>query len=464
MPVAALIGIYFGWFSLLSVRIYDAYGSPGYDMGIFDQGVWLLSRFRAPFVTVMGRDLFGDHTSFIVLLAVPLYWLHPAPQTLLVLQSGLLAAAAVPIYLLARRGTSSTLAATGLAAAYLLNPALQEGNLEQFHPECFLALAIAVAIYAAVEWRPALLAVSAIGCLLVKEDSALLVVALGAWVYLRRDTRWGTVLMAGSVAYMLLAYTVVIQPLLGTTSFYTGRLPFGGFWGLLSSPFTQPGRLLRYLSADNRPWYFWQMGAAFGWAFLAAPEVAAVGLLTFTENVVSAFPYMHRIYYHYSLPLVAVLAAGTAVAVGRLGNRRRRRAGAVWVCTAALVSCLTWGPPPVWDPPAGPVGPTSAPAVRALDRLVRQVPPDAAVSAYWPVVAHLTHRTAVYQWPTPFRATLWGLYTQEGQRLPAAGAVRYLVIPARRTGVDATVFDSIAARFRPVASGGGYTLYRRLSR
>ena len=87
--------------------MHDGYGTPGYDMGIFDQGVWLLSRFHAPFVTVMGRNLFGDHTSFILLLAVPLYWVWPHAQTLLVLQTCLLAAAAVPVYLLALRRTAS---------------------------------------------------------------------------------------------------------------------------------------------------------------------------------------------------------------------------------------------------------------------------------------------------------------------------------------------------------------------
>ena len=151
LPVAVLIGAYVLWFGHLSVAVHDGYGTPGYDMGIFDQGVWLLSRFHAPFVTVMGRNLFGDHTSFILLLAVPLYWVWPHAQTLLVLQTCLLAAAAVPVYLLALRRTASVLIATGLAAAYLLNPALQNGNLEQFHPEAFLVLSVAVAIYAAVE-------------------------------------------------------------------------------------------------------------------------------------------------------------------------------------------------------------------------------------------------------------------------------------------------------------------------
>ena len=154
LPVAILIVAYAVRFSLLSVSGARRIRHPSYDMALFDQGIWLLSRFHAPFVTVMGRDLFGDHTCFILLLVVPLYWIYPHAQALLVLQSCVLAAAAIPIYLLARRRLGSVVLATLLAATYLLNPALQNGNLEQFHPESILVLALAVGIYAAVEWRP----------------------------------------------------------------------------------------------------------------------------------------------------------------------------------------------------------------------------------------------------------------------------------------------------------------------
>ncbi|HUA94429.1 MAG TPA: DUF2079 domain-containing protein, partial [Acidimicrobiales bacterium] len=236
LPVALLIGAYALFFSLLSVDVQDGYGTPGFDMGIFDQGVWLLSRFHAPFVTVMGRNLFGDHTSFILLLAVPLYWLYPHPQALLVLQSCLLAAAAIPIYRLARRWTASTALATALVAAYLLNPALQNGNLEQFHPECFLVLSLALAIYAAVERRPVLLAVTVAASLLVKEDTALLMVPLGVWVWWRRDRAWGLAIIGASVAWMAFAYGVVIEALLGTATFYANRIPFGGAGGLAAAP------------------------------------------------------------------------------------------------------------------------------------------------------------------------------------------------------------------------------------
>lgn len=463
LPIALLVVAYFVRFALMSVQVQDGFGAPGYDMGIFDQGVWLLSRFHAPFVTVMGRNLFGDHTSFVLVLAVPLYWIWPEAQTLLVLQAALIAAAAIPVYLLARRRTSSTWMATALAAAYLLNPALQHGNLEQFHPEAFLVLFIALAIYAAAEWHRALLVLSVAGCLLVKEDSALLVIPLGIWVYFRRDRAWGAGIALAAATYMIIAFKVVIAALLGTDSFYTGRIPFGGLGGLVAAPFTHPGRFWDYVRSGHRPFYVWQMGAAFGWVFLVAPEIAAIGILTLAENVVSNFPYMQQIDYHYSLPLVPVLAMGTVFAVGRLRRPRSRAVATVYVTAAALVACTLWGLAPFSRNPVYPHAAPGSPQVRAINRALQAVPPNAVVSADYPYVSHLDHRIAIYQWPTPFRATYWGLYTEEGRRLPFAGKVQYLVIPTHRTGVDASTFDAIAERFELVTSGGGVSVYRRIA-
>jgi uncharacterized membrane protein len=431
-------------------------------MGIFDQGVWLLSRFHTPFVTVMGRNLFGDHTSFVLLLAVPLYWIWPEAQTLLVLQALLLAAAAVPIYLLALRRLKQVWAASALAVAYLLNPALQQGNLEQFHPEAFLVLFIAVAIYAALEWHPRLLLVSAVGCLLVKEDTALLVVPLALWVAWRRDSRVGWGLAAGAAAYMAFAYEVVIRLLLGTALFYANRIPFGGLDGLAAAPFVHAGRFWRYATGGNRPFYVWQIGVAFGWAFLVAPEIAAIGILTLAENTLSDFPYMQQIIYHYSLPLVPVFAMGTVFAVARLRTRQLRSVAVGYVVGASVLACFLWGLAPFSRHAVYPHSAPDSPAVLAVNQALRAVPPNAVVSAAYAYVSHLDHRVYCYQWPTPFRATYWGLYTQEGQLLPSAGQVQYLVIPTLRTGLDETTFDAVSSQFRVVTSGGGASVYERV--
>ena len=463
LPVAAAIGFYFVHYALLSVQVQDAYAAPGYDMGIFDQGVWLLSRFHAPFVTVNGRELFGDHASFVLLLAVPLYWILPEAQTLLVLQAALLAAAAIPIYLLGLRRLGRSWMATPLAVAYLLNPALQHGNLEQFHPECFLVFFAAVALFAAIEWHPRLLIAAAIGCLLVKEDTALIVLPLAAWVAFRRDMKLGGWLAAGALGYMVVAYGVVINLLLGTTTFYANRIPFGGIWGLVRTPFVHPGRFWSYLTSGYKPFYVWQMAASFGATFLIAPEIAAIGILGFLENVLSLFPYMQEINYHYSLPLVPILATGTVYAVSRLRSPKIQAVATSYVLSAAIVSCALWGLAPFSRHSTYPHSPPGSLAVLEVNRALSVIPPHAVVSADDAYVSHLDHRVYCYQWPTPFRAEYWGLYNQEGQVLPYAPTVQYLAISMYRDGTSAKAFNRIAGQFMLIAEGGGVEVYRRIA-
>jgi uncharacterized membrane protein len=343
LPVAILIVAYAVRFSLLTVAVHDGYGTPAYDMADADQGVWLLAHFHAPFSTVMGRDIFADHTSFIWVLLVPLFWVYPHTAALLVVQSMLLAAAAIPIYLYARRRLESTPLATLLTATYLLNPALQWGNLEQFHVECFTVLLIAVALYAALESRGRLLFVSVGLLFLCKEDVGLLVGALGLWVAWRRNLRWGLTIVAMSVVWSVIATELIIRPWIGQATVHAGRLPFGGFTGTLGTMFTHPGKFLTYLRSDRRGYYMWQMFTSFGWVLFRAPEVAAVGVLVLAANVVTSWPYSHLIQYHYSMPLVPVFAFGTVFAIGAMTSQYARRVATTIATACAFTACVVWG-------------------------------------------------------------------------------------------------------------------------
>jgi uncharacterized membrane protein len=462
LPVAVLIVGYVARFCELSLHMYNGYGDSAFDLGIFDQGLWLLSRFHAPFVTVMGRNLFGDHASFILLPIVPLYWLFPEPQGVLVLQTCVLAAGAVPVYLLARKRLHSTALATLFAAAYLLNPALQQGNLEQFHPEAFLVLSIAVALYAALERKAGLLAIAVVVSLLVKEDTALLIVPLGLWVLIRRDRRWGIRIIVAGLAWALFAYGVVIATILGTATFYADRIPFGGLGGFFSTLFGHPARMWSYVRSGGRPFYVWQLGFSVGWGFVLAPEVAAIGLLSLAENVLSTDPYMHQITYHYSMALVPVLVLGTVTAVATLKTKGARviATGVVVIC--AFWSCTLWGLAPFsvqrvsyWDP--------AGTYVKSVNAVEAALPANAVVSAWYPYVVHIDHRTGIYLWPTPFSAEYWGATKQSGERLPAADHVQFVMLPARLGPTDApTVLAHIKSQYRVVKEVGGVVLYQRI--
>ena len=90
-----------------TVEIHRGLGTSAYDFGLYDQGIWLLSRFESPFVTLMGRNLFGDHSSFILLFLVPFYWFDPPTSFLLVVQSVVIALGAVPLFWYAKRRLQS---------------------------------------------------------------------------------------------------------------------------------------------------------------------------------------------------------------------------------------------------------------------------------------------------------------------------------------------------------------------
>jgi len=454
-----LLASYIVWFISLCMKLYYGYGYPPFDLAIFDQGLWLLSHFHAPFVTIMGRNLFGDHTSFILLLFAPFYRLFPEPQGLLILQTFLVAGAAIPIYILAQKLIRSTTIATLLVATYLLNPMLQQGNLDQFHPEAFQVLIISLAIYAAFERKPVMLVVMVALSLMVKEDAAMLVVPLGIWVVVRRDWRWGLLIIGAAVAWAMAANWLIIPGILGSSSFYAGRIPFGSFSGVFSTVIHRPNQLLSYLGSQGRLFYLWQLGSTTGFVFLLAPEIAMIGILVVAENVLSTDPYMHQILYQYSMPLAPVIVMGTVFAIARQRSVRRRNILTAVVVSAALWSCLVWGYAPFsvnqlipgWSPNSG---------AQAINYVEQGLPPNAVVSAWYPLVSHIDHRAQVYVWPTPFSAQNWGLLNNTGARLPMAKEVQYLVLPIVLGPSDyPKVFEGITSDYALIRSRGGFGLY-----
>ena len=68
-------------FGTLGVRNHQNFGTWSYDMGIYDQGLWLLSRGHM-FMTVRGLNFWGHHINLIGVAFVPFYWLGAGPSFL----------------------------------------------------------------------------------------------------------------------------------------------------------------------------------------------------------------------------------------------------------------------------------------------------------------------------------------------------------------------------------------------
>ncbi len=465
-PRAVLVVAMLGYailFGLWSLQRFDAFQAPGFDLGIYDQGMWLLSRFKAPFITLLGLNLFGDHASYIMVALVPLYWLWPEPQALLVVQTLALAVGAVPVFLLGRLVFRSSWRALLPAVGYLVTPAVGWLNLENFHPDSFEVPLLLFALYfvARGRWRPYLVMVVLL--LTVKEDVPLVLVPLGIYVGLRHNWKVGA-LTAGLAAGWFGLVFGVLQPLLSGThagGLDAWRIPYGGFGGLVRTALRKPWEVLIYMLSLAKLKYLLQLLAPVLFLpLLTARTLIIVPVVLF--NLISTFYYQSNLHYHYTSLIIPVMTMMALLATERFARPRIRRSLPILLLLVAMLSAFLWGPVPGSRDPAGYYDPRD-PQVVAAAEAVALIPADAVVASRDRFSSHLTHRDQVYLFPTPFSAVYWGDWSLEGQRLPVAEDVEYVLeMPDRLEGKAAAAFSGLAAEgFSPVFEKEGVVLLKR---
>jgi len=440
--------------------IHRGLGTSSFDVGLYDQGVWLLSRFHAPFVTLMGRNLFGDHASLILIFVAPLYWIWPGTETLLALQSVVVAAGALPIYFFARRHLNSAALGCAFAVAWLVNPAVNGTIFENYHPDSFLGLFVPIAIVAALTKRWRWYWVAVVLSLLVKEDVVLVVVPLGAMVAMRGETRRGLLTIGAGVTAALLGMFVLMKNLIGVPTRNGWRIPFGGISGFIKESFTNPTNVIEYLSSEGRLMYWWKMFAPFALLSFLAPEVAVISVLVLIGNTVSNFWYQFHIEYHYSLVAVPALLIAAIVGVGRVGIGLRRVLVAV-VLVSSLWCASLWSYVP-FRLDEYPHWGAQHPVALAAEEMYAQIPPNAKISVLYSTAPHLAHRTEIYQFPNPFRIVMYGPDTsKEGQRSPLADGIEFVLLPRNIDGENLKDWNAVSGDFYQFKANDSWQLFAR---
>jgi uncharacterized membrane protein len=448
---AAVLGVTVAVFVVAFTRatwtLHDRFGTYGFDLGIYDQGTWLLSRPRAPFVTVRGLDLFGQHASYILALVAPLYRLWADPRLLLLLQVLFLAVPAVVVYRLGARHLGHPAAGLAVAVAYLAYPGMQWAITWQFHPEAIAAGLLALAVLAADRRDHGAMAILLALAALCGEEVGLVVAGFGGLLVVggRRAVGWRTV--GAGLAWFLVATFVLVPAVNGrdTRLFETGYgIVGGGPRALLAGLPTMAGHALQTGLANDGLAYLLLVFVP----LLGLPLLRPMWLLPVAPplllNLAAVQPEHHQIRFHYLATAAPLLAAGAVAGLAAVRKRRRRLLAPLLVLLVLVAGFMDWrfGPAP-WsrDPVTIPVGR----ADRAQREALALVDPDAAVSAQYNLVPHLAHRPRIYEFPNPFRAVNWGL---PGDTLPpgTAEAVRFVVVQRDLLGKeDRELLDRLQA-------------------
>ena len=241
--LAVVVTVAATYWAACSILIHRGFHSNGWDLGLIHQVLWNTSYGRV--FTFSFRDISyaGDHWQPFLLLLVPVEWMFHSAEALLVVQAIALGAAVLPLYAAARRLGLSQLVAAAFVAAYVLSLAVAQAVSFDFHVEVFAPLLAFTAVWALAADRRWVFVASVALILTLKEDGALLSIALCwvAWFAFRERT--AIPLAVASLLYMLVATSLIIPHYRGddqnpfTERYgYLGDSPLGVVAGILTRP------------------------------------------------------------------------------------------------------------------------------------------------------------------------------------------------------------------------------------
>ncbi|HEY5026000.1 MAG TPA: DUF2079 domain-containing protein [Acidimicrobiales bacterium] len=407
------------------------YGTFDYDMGIFDQEIWLAAHHLNPFITIRGLDMWANHVNPIIYVLVPFYWLGAGPHFLYVVQTLALAGSAVPLWLLARDRLGNPWLSLGIPVAWLLYPAVEWMTKWPFQPEYLGVPALLFAYWLADRGRWRWYGMCVVLVLATKEDAALPVIALGILLGFRHHRRAGLVTAAGALAWFLVCVEVILPSASPTAApFFAYQFSsLGDSMGqILYNSVRHPSRILRLAFSHDRYQYYSQMLVPVAGIALLAPATLFLALPTLLVNVTDNQGYTHDIRFQYGAFVAAGVFLAVIEAVGRVRPLGLRRLLVGMVCAFALASNVAWSPSRLNNQlyHSGIWALTADPQMATLDQLVHMVPAGVGVSATYNVVPHLAHRDQIYTFPNPWVRSYYG--TSDTEPPESTTAVQYLVL------------------------------------
>jgi uncharacterized membrane protein len=392
-PVAGMIGVStLILFTASSVR-HILFQSTAFDLGIFDQAVYLISQGKEPVTSIQGFHILGDHAAWIFYPLALLYKIYPSVYWLFTVQAIALALAALPTWYLSLQAGLKESQAIAVVTTYLLYPLVFNANLFDFHPEVIAVPLILSAILAARLNRIWWFCISIILVLGCKAVLSLTVAAMGVWLIIFEKRRFcGLLALAASVAWFFIATQSIIPHFSGAEAAAVGRYSYLGdsVLGIAKNLVLQPNVILgKVFSLDNLG-YLILLFAPVIWGFSfqgLTPLVAGIPCLAL--NILADYQPQKDLIHQYSLPLLPflILVVISTLSIGK-GLVRKKRLIIIWslVTFLSLAKFTHFGGKYL----------ASLDTWAATNAAIAQVKTQGSVYTTAQISTHLNHREFIY--------------------------------------------------------------------
>jgi uncharacterized membrane protein len=205
--IAVTIFIFFSCSSFHHIT----FGSTAYDLGIFDQSLYLMSKDVSPFSSILDFHILGDHASFILYVISFFYKVYPSIYWLFAIQAISLVIGAIPTKYLALNAGMKESQSNIIAISYLLHPVIFNINLFDFHPDVIAVPALIWAILSArknCSWHFFIAIILVLSC---KAVFALTAAGMGFWLlFFEKKRLYGGITIFLGVVWFAIAVKIII--------------------------------------------------------------------------------------------------------------------------------------------------------------------------------------------------------------------------------------------------------------
>ena len=430
-PIILILCLFTLLYGFLVTYRHLTFQTHAFDLGLYDQVIWLYSRLQIPYSTIREMVIVSDHFHPILLLFVPFYWLGGSSLLLLWLQVLLVVTSVIPVYLLSSKKLNSKLVALLLSISYLLFFGVQSALEFDFHVATVSIFFLSWLLYFYQTNSGKWFWLFVFLTLICKEDMSLIVLMLGLYDLITKRV-WGraiTLVLLGLGVFLLFQF--VISPLYNPNpeTYINLSIPGSSFIDQGKYLVTHPVEAVQVLSANStkQETLFYLFAS-----FLFLPLLSPLALFLVTPVILSRFlsiyPFRWGLGYHYNVNIVPILVFGVLEVMVYWSTLKRIRLSAAYKQRVLVAVCLlmitvqilatfekktflSWF---IQDR----VSMSQIQLSWSTKSLIDQIPDGAVVSASSAFVPHLAHRKQIYYYPNGLKDVEYVMISQDVETFP----------------------------------------------
>ena len=416
--------IYFLYFTSASFLRYDNFFAGRFDLGNMDQTVWNTIHGRIfqmtdpnAIETVLRLNF---HSDFILVLISPLYIIWSNPKMLLLLQTIVLGAGALFVFVIVREVLKEKSLALTFSVLFLLNPSVQFTNLYDFHAIALGTTLLLATFYFFIKKSYLMFLFFAFLAGITKEEIWIIVSLFGLAVILRvffeNRLRFkfskkqfieifiGAFLLITSAIIFYLLIWFIMPALRGDAHFALSY--YSGFGEspleVSKNVILMPTKTISIIFSPQRIDYLVQLFLPFGFISLLSPLYLVFATPDLLINLLSSNKPLREIYYQYTSAITPFILISAVYAVSFLKKRFSKIENGLiifYLLLATFVSAFFYGPLPGGKHANIQMLNNQLANRETIEDFISKIPESYSVTASNNLGSHLSHRRNLYNIP-----------------------------------------------------------------